>query len=83
MQVRVFDVKTASASAQVVPDRLETEYSVKQSCIRILRCHKQRVKRVITEDSPALFLSVSEVSIEDHISFLYYRHIVGWNCKAT
>ncbi|KAF8812472.1 WD40 repeat-like protein [Phlegmacium glaucopus] len=60
MQVRVFDVKTAIASAQAVPDRLETEYSVNQSCIRILSCHEQRVKRVITEDSPALFLSISE-----------------------
>jgi WD repeat-containing protein 42A len=57
-QVRVFDVKTASASA--VSDRLETEYSVKQSCIKILHCHDHRVKRIITEDSPDLFLSVSE-----------------------
>ena len=60
MQVRVFDVNTASASA--VSDGLETEYSVKQSCIGVLRCHEDRVKRVITEDSPDLFLSVSEVS---------------------
>jgi len=60
MQVRVFDVKTASASP--VSDLLETEYSVKQSCIKILRCHEKRVKRIITEDSPDLFLSVSEVS---------------------
>ena len=62
MQVRVFDVKTASAGA--VSDRLETEYSVKQSCIKVLRCHKERVKRIITEDSPDLFLSVSEVSFD-------------------
>lgn len=76
MQVRVFDVKTASASA--VSDRLETQYSVKQSCINILRCHEERVKRIITEDSPDLFLSVSEVSFgsEDHLckwtSFLHH-----------
>ena len=60
MQVRVFDVNAASAST--VSDRLETEYSVKQSCIKVLRCHEERVKRIITEDSPDLFLSVSEVS---------------------
>ena len=60
MQVRVFDANTASTSA--VSDRLETEYSVKQSCIKVLRCHEERVKRIITEDSPDLFLSVSEVS---------------------
>jgi hypothetical protein len=60
MQVRVFDVNTASANP--VSDRLETEYSAKQSCIKVLRCHEERVKRIITEDSPDLFLSVSEVS---------------------
>lgn len=70
MQVRVFDVKTASAC--VVSDRLETEYSVKQSCIKVIRCHEQRVKRIITEDSPDLFLSVSEVSINlgDHLKIV-------------
>ena len=70
MQVRVFDVKTASASA--VSDQLETEYSVKQSCIKVLRCHEERVKRIITEDSPDLFLSVSEVSFDsgDHLKII-------------
>ena len=67
MQVRVFDANTASTSA--VSDRLETEYSVKQSCIGVLRCHEDRVKRVITEDSPDLFLSVSEVSFDSGDDF--------------
>jgi WD repeat-containing protein 42A len=57
-QVRVFDVGEAHGAA---PDGQETVYSSRQSCTHILRCHEDRVKRVVTEHSPDLFLSVAEV----------------------
>jgi len=37
-------------------------YNTRQSCVRVLRCHSGRTKRIITEDSPDLFLTVAEVS---------------------
>ncbi|KAF8974529.1 WD40-repeat-containing domain protein [Flammula alnicola] len=58
MQIRVFDAKTALTSA--TPDRVETEYSSNQTRIATIRCHRDAVKRVVTEDSPDLFMSVSE-----------------------
>jgi WD repeat-containing protein 42A len=58
-QVRVFDVGEAAHSAS--SDGLETAYSTRQSCTHILRCHDNRVKRIVTEYSPDLFLSVGEV----------------------
>jgi WD repeat-containing protein 42A len=36
------------------------EYTTRESCIRVLRCHTGRTKRIITEDSPDLFLTVAE-----------------------
>ena len=41
----------------------ETEYSTRQAAIRVLRCHKGRTKRIVTEDTPDLFLTVAEVSV--------------------
>lgn len=56
-QVRVFDIETTQSAA---PDGVVTEYNSRQSCIRILRCHDNRVKRIVVEESPDLFLSVGE-----------------------
>lgn len=56
-QVRVFDVGEAHSAGS---DGQEVVYSTRQSCTHILRCHEQRVKRIITEHSPDLFLSVAE-----------------------
>ena len=41
----------------------EVEYSWRQAGVQVLRCHSGAVKRITTEDSPALFLTVSEVKI--------------------
>jgi hypothetical protein len=57
-QVRVFDVGEAVGQS---PTGSEMEYTTRESCIRILRCHDRRTKRIITEDSPDLFLTVAEV----------------------
>ncbi|KAI0092417.1 WD40 repeat-like protein [Irpex rosettiformis] len=38
----------------------ETVYTARDTNLRILRCHKDSVKRIVTEDSPDLFLTVSE-----------------------
>ena len=39
----------------------ETEFSSSQACIQIFRCHDERTKRIVTEESADLFLSVAEV----------------------
>ncbi|EJF61237.1 WD40 repeat-like protein [Dichomitus squalens LYAD-421 SS1] len=56
-QVRVFDHEKAAGSPG---NNGETEYSTRQAAIRIFRCHSGRTKRIVTEDSPDLFLTVSE-----------------------
>ncbi|KAG2077379.1 WD40 repeat-like protein [Suillus decipiens] len=56
-QVRVFDVGEAVGQS---PTGREMEYTTRESCIRVLRCHSGRTKRIITEDSPDLFLTVAE-----------------------
>ncbi|KAF8914650.1 WD40-repeat-containing domain protein [Mucidula mucida] len=50
-QVRVFDVGYAHGGS-------ETEYSNART--HLLTCHEDRVKRIVTEESPDVFLTVSE-----------------------
>lgn len=57
-QVRVFDHVKAAGQPQ---DNGETHYYARHAAIRVLRCHDGRVKRIVTEDSPDLFLTVGEV----------------------
>lgn len=61
-QVRVFDATLALA----VKDGLETEFSARELSGRVIRCHTQRVKKLVTEDSPDVFLSLSEVRLVTH-----------------
>lgn len=56
-QVRISDV--GDVMDQVVSGR-EVIYGTRQTRVRVLRCHEDSVKRIITEDSPDLFLTVSE-----------------------
>ncbi|KIM90838.1 hypothetical protein PILCRDRAFT_150692 [Piloderma croceum F 1598] len=56
-QIRVFDIGDLG-SLSVVGN--ETVYNTSESCIRVLRCHDARVKRIVTEQSPDLFLTVAE-----------------------
>ncbi|KAI0335470.1 WD40 repeat-like protein [Cubamyces sp. BRFM 1775] len=46
-QIRVFDHEKAPGHPEI-------------AAIRILKCHNGRVKRIVTEDSPDLFLTVAE-----------------------
>ncbi|KAF9485322.1 WD40 repeat-like protein [Pholiota conissans] len=57
-QIRVFDVKTALASANLGKE--EISHSFAQTQVAIIRCHRDSIKRIVTEDSPDIFLSVSE-----------------------
>ncbi|KAI6047151.1 WD40 repeat-like protein [Pisolithus marmoratus] len=57
-QVRVFDVEEAVGRS---PTRSgPAAYTTREACIRVLRCHTGHTKRIITEDSPDLFLTVAE-----------------------
>ncbi|KAG9046364.1 hypothetical protein FS837_004588 [Tulasnella sp. UAMH 9824] len=64
-EVRVFDLGKSNGSE----DRLRVagggsrrwyERPESQCCVRVLNCHTRRVKRIVTEDSSDLFLTVSE-----------------------
>jgi len=55
-QVRVHEVGEIGHSGPPAASQLNHRHS----CIRRLLCHERRVKRLVTEDSPHLFLTVSE-----------------------
>ncbi|KAI0939956.1 hypothetical protein AcV5_001193 [Taiwanofungus camphoratus] len=57
-QVRISDVGTTAVHSSRYGG--ETEYSSCEANVRVLGCHRGRVKRIVTEDSPDLFLTVSE-----------------------
>jgi hypothetical protein len=57
-QVRVSDV--GDIMDQSVSGR-EVVYTPRQTNVRTLKCHDGSVKRIVTEDSPDLFLTVSQV----------------------
>lgn len=62
-QVRVFDLSRISSS---VDQRLNSgkEYKLweedRGACIRVLRCHSARAKKISTENSPDVFLTAAE-----------------------
>jgi len=56
-QVRISDVGANGLSSRY---RGQAEYSSRHANVRTLRCHNGRVKRIVTEESPDLFLTVSE-----------------------
>ncbi|UZJ56983.1 hypothetical protein CBS101457_006303 [Exobasidium rhododendri] len=62
-QVRVFDLSRASASRNVqLPSGKEyTHWEQNQgACIRVLKCHTSRAKKISTENSPDVFLTAAE-----------------------
>jgi hypothetical protein len=67
--VRLFDIQHLGASGN--GKERETEFNYRTSDVRVLKCHTGRVKRIVTEDSPDSFLTVSEVSSSsfDFVSF--------------
>ncbi|CAL1700680.1 unnamed protein product [Somion occarium] len=56
-QVRIFDIGDIVSQAG---DGRETLYTARQANVRILRCHSDSVKRITTEGTPDVFLTVSE-----------------------
>jgi len=56
-QVRISDVGAAVHSTKYSG---ETEYTSSQASVKALRCHSGRVKRIVTEESPDMFLTVAE-----------------------
>ena len=55
--MRLFDIGDALGRS---PSGEETTYSTRLACIRVLRCHTGRTKRILTEGSPDVFLTVAE-----------------------
>ncbi|KIY49236.1 WD40 repeat-like protein [Fistulina hepatica ATCC 64428] len=55
-QIRVHDI----GDPYVMPYGEETVYSTQEAGTRVFKCHHQAVKRIVAEDSPDLFISVSE-----------------------
>ncbi len=43
-------------------------YNPRQLGVRVLKCHTRATKRIVTEDSPDLFLTVSEVRRPERVS---------------
>ncbi|KAG9218907.1 hypothetical protein CCMSSC00406_0000979 [Pleurotus cornucopiae] len=79
-QVRVFEAAVALAHSQSEP---ETTYSANQLDCRVLRCHTNRVKRIVTEDSPDLFLTVAEDgSVRQHDLRVPHTCGPGGSCPA-
>lgn len=57
-QIRIFD---ATAALETVSDATPTNFSYRQIGVQVIRCHDDAAKRIATENSPDIFLSVSEV----------------------
>lgn len=61
-QVRIFDIGDLRIPSSRSAVGNETLYNTHESCVQVLRCHDARVKRIVTEQSPDLFLTVAEVT---------------------
>jgi hypothetical protein len=63
-EVRVFDVGEATTGGvDSTGNAAETRYDSREHCIRLLKCHSDRVKRIVSEESPDLFLTIAEVRL--------------------
>lgn len=58
-QVRIVDAEIASSTSEP-----EMNSPIRSDSVRVLRCHRGRVKRLVTEESPDIFLTVAEVGHE-------------------
>lgn len=57
-QVRIFDIGSANA----LSSGSETVHATQDACVRVIRCHSKRTKRIVVEESSDIFLTVAEVS---------------------
>lgn len=60
-QVRITDI--GESAVTVSGNGGETEYSLREARVCTLRCHSARTKRIVTEGSPDIFLTVAEVCL--------------------
>ncbi|THH06795.1 hypothetical protein EW145_g3845 [Phellinidium pouzarii] len=56
-QVRIFDAERALTTSG---EGRKIDFSERETCIRVLRCHSGRTKRIVTEESSDVFLTVAE-----------------------
>ena len=68
-RVRVFDVERALSVSQ---SARESVFRKSDTFVREFRCHERRyaVKRIVTEESPDLFLTVGEVRTQNIFAFV-------------
>ncbi|KAF8621602.1 hypothetical protein AX15_007622 [Amanita polypyramis BW_CC] len=52
-QIRIVDAEIASSTPNM-------NHLIRSDSVRVLRCHRGRVKRLVTEESPDIFLTVAE-----------------------
>ncbi|EIN10643.1 WD40 repeat-like protein [Punctularia strigosozonata HHB-11173 SS5] len=57
-EVRICDISRAPGRPQMRGTGLQ--YDTSEACVRVLRCHKRRTKRIVTEESFDRFLTVAE-----------------------
>ncbi len=67
-QVRVFDIERALSFSSIARER---EFRTSETCIRKFRCHRRRTKRIVTEESSDVFLTVAEV--------IWHLDIFNWS----
>lgn len=79
-EVRVFDVGSGSHLPRYGP----TSGDANRDVVRIIQCHCGPVKRIVTEESPDIFLTVSEVR-EPQLLRLHVRseRLVGRDCPPA
>ncbi|KAI0732902.1 WD40 repeat-like protein [Fomitopsis betulina] len=78
-QVRISDVGAIVHSTRYSDT---TEYTSSQANVKVLRCHKGRVKRIVTEESPDMFLTVAEDgTVRQHDLRVPHNCALG-NCPA-
>ncbi|KAJ3827036.1 WD repeat-containing protein [Lentinula raphanica] len=80
-QVRVFDLgKNLGRVPSAIGENVRPhEYYASQAMTNTLRCHEDRVKRIVTEESPDRFLTVSE-AIRQHD--LRTQHVCRNQCPT-
>lgn len=78
-QVRVHELGEIGTSGPPATSHLSSRHT----CIHRLRCHDRRVKRLVTEDSPHLFLTVAEVVDIYFVLIMQTHDLQGWYCTAT
>jgi hypothetical protein len=86
-EVRAFDVGEATTGrVDSTGNVAETQYNSREHCIRLLKCHTDRVKRIVSEESPDLFLTIAEVLV-CHSGYIPCKflmpNLLGWNRAAT